>query len=98
MSQTRFQEVTTMPAPSAHISFRERTGSLRAALMLLLLVAATAATSSAQTFKILHNFCSTSSGGYCTDGQNPNTTLVQGADRDHSGEKDIDQAARQWPP
>lgn len=59
MSRTRFQEITAMPAPSAHISSQERTGSLRAALMLLLLVAATAATSSAQTFKTIHNFCGT---------------------------------------
>jgi uncharacterized repeat protein (TIGR03803 family) len=78
MSRTRFQEVTAIPAPDAHILFRERTRSLRAALILLLLVTATAATSSAQTFKVLHNFCSTSSGGYCLDGQNPEATLVQG--------------------
>jgi len=45
MSCTRFQEVAAMPAPGAHVSFRERTGSLRTALMLLLLVAATAAIS-----------------------------------------------------
>lgn len=79
MSRTRFQEVTALPTPSAHLSFREKTGSLRAVLMLLLLVAA-AATSSAQTFKTLHSFCSVTSGaGYCLDGQNPSTTLVQGA-------------------
>jgi hypothetical protein len=48
MSRKRFQEVTGMPAPSAHIRIRERTG-LRAALMVLLLVAATAPTSPAQT-------------------------------------------------
>jgi uncharacterized repeat protein (TIGR03803 family) len=78
MPRTRFQDVTTMPAPAAHIRLRERTGTLRVALMLLLLVAATAATSSAQTFKVLHNFCSTSSGEYCTDGQSPSTTLIQG--------------------
>jgi uncharacterized repeat protein (TIGR03803 family) len=79
MSRTPFQEVTAKPAPSAHISFRERTGSLRAALMLLLLVAATAATSSAQTFKTRYNFCSKkNSTGYCLDGQNPTATLVQG--------------------
>jgi uncharacterized repeat protein (TIGR03803 family) len=80
MSRTRFQEVTALPAPSAHLSSREKTGSLRAVLMLLLLVAAAAATSPAQTFKTLHSFCSvTSSAGYCLDGQNPSTTLVQGA-------------------
>ena len=78
MSRTLSQEGTATPAPSAHISFRERTGSLRPAWMLLLLVAATAATSPAQTFKTLYSFCSKSSGGYCTDGQNPETTLVQG--------------------
>jgi uncharacterized repeat protein (TIGR03803 family) len=79
MSRTRFQDVTAMPAPSAHIRFRERTGNLRAALMLLLLAAATAATSPAQTFKNLYNFCSvTNTAGYCLDGQNPETTLVQG--------------------
>jgi hypothetical protein len=80
MPRTRFQEVTTMPAPSAHINFRGRTGSLPAVLMLLLLVAATAATSPAQTFKILHNFCSVkNSSGFCADGQNPfETTLAQG--------------------
>jgi uncharacterized repeat protein (TIGR03803 family) len=79
MSRTPFQEVTAMPAPSAHISFRERTGSLRAALMLLLLVAATAATSSAQTFKTLYNLCSkTNPTGYCLDGKTSSTTLVQG--------------------
>jgi uncharacterized repeat protein (TIGR03803 family) len=87
MSRTRFQEVTAMPAPSAHISFRERTGSLRAALMLLLLVAATAATSPAQTFKTLYNFCSKKNPyGVCLDGQNPfNTPLVQGANGDLYG-------------
>jgi uncharacterized repeat protein (TIGR03803 family) len=80
MSQTRFQEDPAMPAPSAQITFRGWTGGLRAALMLLLLVVATAATSSAQTFKTLYNFCSvTNTAGYCTDGQNPETTLVQGA-------------------
>jgi len=80
MSRTRFQEVTAMPASSAHISFRERTGILRAALMLRLLVAATAATSPTQTFKTLHNFCSSkNTAGYCLDGKNPTTTLVQGA-------------------
>ncbi len=73
MSRTRFQKV-------AHISFRERTGSLRAPLLFLMLVAATAATSSAQTFKTLYNFCSVTSGaGYCLDGQNPSSSLVQGA-------------------
>jgi uncharacterized repeat protein (TIGR03803 family) len=79
MSRTRYQEVTAMPAPSVHISLRERTGSLRVALMLLLLVAATAATSSAQTFKTRYNFCSkTNISGYCLDGKNSSTTLVQG--------------------
>jgi len=79
MSRSHFQEITAMPARNAYLSFRERTGSLRAALMLLLLVAATAATSPAQTFKTLYNFCGITNGaGYCTDGQNPNTTLVQG--------------------
>jgi uncharacterized repeat protein (TIGR03803 family) len=78
MSQTRFREVAAMPAPNSHISFRKRTGSPLAALMLLLLVASTAAPSPAQTFKTLYNFCSKTSGGYCTDGQNPNTTMVQG--------------------
>jgi len=86
MSQTRFQEVIAIPAPSAHISFREGTGSLRAALMLVLLVAATAAASPAQTFKTLYNFCSKSSGGVCLDGANPNPiSLVQGANGDLYG-------------
>lgn len=80
MSRTHFQEVIAMPAPSAHLSVHERSGSVRAALMLLLLVAAMAVTSPAQTFKTLYNFCSIRNGaGYCTDGQNPSTTLVQGA-------------------
>jgi uncharacterized repeat protein (TIGR03803 family) len=79
MSRTLSQEVAATPAPSAHISFRERTGRLRAALMLLFLVAATAATSSAQTFKTLYNFCGNkNSAGYCLDGQNPSSSLVQG--------------------
>ncbi|HEY6370481.1 MAG TPA: choice-of-anchor tandem repeat GloVer-containing protein [Candidatus Sulfotelmatobacter sp.] len=79
MSWTRFQEVTALPAPSAHISFRRRTGSLRPPLMLLLLVGATAAPSSAQTFKTLYNFCRiTNTAGYCLDGRLPSTTLVQG--------------------
>ena len=85
MSRTRFQEVTAIPAPGAHSRFRERLVSLRVALMLLLLVAATAATSPAQTFKTLYNFCSKSSGGYCTDGQNPNSPLVQGTNGDLYG-------------
>jgi uncharacterized repeat protein (TIGR03803 family) len=86
MSRTRFQEVTAIPAPSADISFRERTGSLRAALMLVLLVAATAAISAAQTFKTVHNFCSKKNpAGYCLDGQNPWSTLVQGANGDLYG-------------
>jgi uncharacterized repeat protein (TIGR03803 family) len=86
MSRTRFQEVTVMPAPGAHISFRERTGSLRAALMLLLLVAATAATSPAQTFTTLHNFCSKKNpAGYCLDGNDPLAPLVQGTNGDLYG-------------
>jgi uncharacterized repeat protein (TIGR03803 family) len=87
MSGTRFEEVTGMPAPSAHIRFRERTGSLRAGLILLLLVAATGVTSPAQTFKTLYNFCSkTGEGGYCLDGAGPlYTTLVQGANGDLYG-------------
>jgi uncharacterized repeat protein (TIGR03803 family) len=85
MSQTRFQEVTAIPAPRAHILFRERTGSLRAALVLLLLVAAMAATSPAQTFKTVYNFCKKGSGGYCSDGQNPWSTLVQGTNGDLYG-------------
>jgi len=79
MSRIRFQEVTAAPSTGAHICFRGGTNSLRAALMLLLLVAATAATSPAQTFKTIYNFCSvTNAAGYCTDGQNPSSTLVQG--------------------
>ena len=51
----------------------------RTAFMFCLIVMASAATSSAQTFKTIHNFCSkTSTSGYCLDGQNPITTLVQG--------------------
>jgi uncharacterized repeat protein (TIGR03803 family) len=83
MSQTRFQEVTAIHAPSAHIRFRERSGSRRAALILLLLVAATAATSPAQTFKTLYNFCSKVN---CTDGGLPyEMALVQGANGDLYG-------------
>lgn len=86
MSRTLSQEVTTMPAPSAHIRFRKRTGALRSALILLLLVAATAATSSAQTFKAVYNFCSKKNpAGYCLDGQNPWSTLVQGTNGDLYG-------------
>lgn len=59
--------------------------SQRAALMLLLLVAATTATSTAQTFKTLYNFCSTSSGGVCLDGRYPLASLVQGANGDLYG-------------
>lgn len=79
MSWTRFHEVISTHALSAHNRLRERTGSLPASLMILLLVAATAAASSGQTFKTLYNFCSINSGGYCLDGQNPEMTLVQGA-------------------
>jgi len=58
-------------------------GSLRAALMLLLLVVAMAATSPAQTFKTLYNFCSKAN---CTDGSDPfYTPLVQGANGDLYG-------------
>jgi len=86
MSRTPSQEVTAIPAPNPHLSFQERTCSLRAALMLLLLVAATAATSSAQTFKTLHNFCSTTNTvGACLDGEDPSGTLVQGANGDLYG-------------
>jgi uncharacterized repeat protein (TIGR03803 family) len=86
MSRTLFQEVTAMPAPSAHIRFQVKTGSLRVALTLLLLVVAMAATSSAQTFKTVHNFCSKKNpAGYCLDGQNPWSTLVQGANGDLYG-------------
>ena len=79
MSRTGFQEVIAMPAPYARI-FRERSGSLRAALLVLLLMVGTALTSPAQTFRTLYNFCSvTNSSGYCSDGENPQATLVQGA-------------------
>lgn len=86
MSRTRFQEVTAMPAPSAHIRFRERTGSLRAALMLLVLLAASAATAPAQTFKTLYNFCGKKNpAGFCADGGGPFAPLVQGANGDLYG-------------
>ena len=79
MSWIRSQEVTSISARGAQLAYRESIAVLPAALLLILLVAASAVSLTAQTFKILHSFCSTSSGGYCTDGQNPNTTLVQGA-------------------
>ena len=80
MSRAHFQKVAATPAPSTHTRFRRRTGSLRAASMLLLLVAATAATSPAQTFKTLYNFCSRAG---CTDGGLPyEMALVQGANGD----------------
>jgi len=86
MPRTRFQEVIALPALSMHVSLRKRTGSLRAALMLLLLLAATVATSSAQTFKTLYNFCSKiSPSGVCLDGRNPYASLVQGANGDLYG-------------
>jgi uncharacterized repeat protein (TIGR03803 family) len=84
MSRTRFQKFTAMPAPCAHVSLRERNGSLRAALMLLLLVGVTAATSPAQT-STLYNFCSKSRGGVCLDGSNPLAPLVQGTNGDLYG-------------
>lgn len=85
MSWIRSQEVMPIAAPGAQTSFRKRTAVLRAALLLMLLVAAATVSSPAQTFKILHSFCSASSGGYCTDGQNPNTALVQGVNGDLYG-------------
>jgi uncharacterized repeat protein (TIGR03803 family) len=86
MSRAHFQKVAATPAPSTHTRFRRRTGSLRAASMLLLLVAATAATSPAQTFKTLYNFCSRAG---CTDGGLPyEMALVQGANGDLYGTTD----------
>jgi uncharacterized repeat protein (TIGR03803 family) len=54
--------------------------------VLLLLGAAMDAASSAQTFTTLHNFCNkTNSSGYCSDGINPEATLVQGKNGDLYG-------------
>ena len=69
MSRTRFQKV-------AYISFQERTGSLRAPL--LLLFRCRRGPNPTQTR--FTTFCSVTSGArYCLDGQNPSSTLVQGA-------------------
>jgi len=75
-----------MPVTPARIGFLEMTGSLRVACLLASLVAATAASSSAQTFKTLYNFCSkTNSAGDCLDGRYPEMTLVQGTNGDLYG-------------
>jgi len=64
---------------------------VRAVLMLLLLVAATVATSPAQTFKTLYNFCSKRNpAGYCADGSTPLAPLVQGANGDLYGTTYLD--------
>ena len=65
--------------------FRTALGGSLASLAMLLVVAS-AGIASAQTFKVLHSFCSTTNAsGYCADGMSPGAAPVQGTNGDLYG-------------